>query len=50
MKRLMIYLKGAMVGMIAEYCFRVNFGYLQAFILTALVVGIIIDVIVTWKQ
>lgn len=50
MKRLMIYLKGAMVGMIAEYCFRVEFGYLQAVILTVLVIGIVIDVVVTWKQ
>ena len=50
MKRLMIYLKGGVVGMIAEYCFRVDFGYLQAIILTALIIGIIIDVAVTWKQ
>lgn len=45
MERLSIYLKGALIGMIAEYCFRVDFGYLQGFILIVLVIGMIMDVV-----
>jgi biotin transporter BioY len=48
MKKLTIYLKGGLIGMISEYCFRVEFGYLQGFILSALVIGMIIDVIQNW--
>lgn len=50
MKKLMIYLKGCLIGMIAEYCFRVEFGYLQGFILSALIIGMIIDVVQDWRK
>ena len=41
--KLTIYLKGALIGMISEYVFRVEFGYLQGFILLLLIIGIAID-------
>lgn len=50
MKKLRIYLKGAMIGMIAEYCFRVEFGYLQGFLLITLVIGLILDVVNYWRE
>lgn len=50
MKKLIIYTKGAMIGMVVEYCFRVEFGYLQGFILIVLIIGLIIDVVHTWKE
>ena len=50
MKKLSIYLKGGVIGMIAEYCFRVEFGYLQGFILSTLIVGMIIEVVQDWNK
>lgn len=50
MKKLKTYLWGAMIGMISEYCFRVEFGYLQGFILVILILGMIIDVIESWNK
>ena len=41
--KLTIYLKGALIGMISEYAFRVEFGYLQGFILSLLIIGMAID-------
>ena len=41
--KLTIYLKGALIGMISEYAFRVEFGCLQGFILSLLIVGMAID-------
>ena len=38
MKKLKIYLKGTMIGMIAEHCFRVNLGYLEGFIIGILII------------
>ena len=50
MKRITIYLKGALIGMIAEYAFRVEFGYLQGFILSMLIIGMTIDVVDNWNS
>ena len=50
MKKLEIYLHGFIIGMVAEYCYRVEFGYLQAIILTALVVGMLIDIVESWNK
>ena len=50
MKKLMVYLKGGLIGMITEYCFRVEFGYLQGFILSALIISMIIDVVQDWRK
>jgi hypothetical protein len=50
MKKLMIYLKGGLIGMIAEYCFRVEFGYLQEVILSALIISMIIDIVSDWNK
>lgn len=50
MKKLTIYLKGALIGMIAEYCFRVEYGYLQGFILGILIILMIIDVLNNWNE
>jgi hypothetical protein len=43
MKKLIICLKGALIGMISEYSFRVEFTYLQGFILLTLIISIVID-------
>ena len=50
MKKSSIYLKGILIGMIAEYCFRVEFGYLQGFILSALTIEMLLDVILDLKK
>ena len=50
MKKIKTYLSGGLIGMIAEYCFRVEFGYLQVIILTALVVGMLIDIVESWNK
>ena len=50
MKKSSIYLKGILIGMIAEYCFRVEFGYLQGFILSVLTIEMLLDVILDWKK
>lgn len=50
MKKLICYIKGALIGMIAEYSFRIEFGYLQAFILTMLLLGLALDVIYNWNK
>ena len=50
MKKLHIYLKGILIGMMAEYCFRVEFGYLQGFILSALILEMLLNVIQDWKK
>ncbi len=50
MKKLRIYIKGALIGMIAEYAFRVEFGYLQGFILSMLIIGMSIDVVYNWNS
>jgi len=49
MKKLSIYAKGAMIGMIAEYCLRVEFGYIQAILLTVLLSAAVIDVVQSWN-
>jgi len=45
MKTTGIYIKGMLIGMITEYCFRIDFGYLQGFILFCLVIEMVIKVI-----
>jgi len=50
MKKLQTYIKGGLIGMIAEYCFRVDYSYLQIFILVALVIGMVIEVIQDWNK
>lgn len=50
MKRIVIYSNGFIIGMIAEYCFRVSFGYLQGSILLLLLLRMIIDVIDNWNN
>jgi len=50
MSRITIYLRGAIIGMIAEYCFRVDVGYLQVMILVALITTSVIDIIEHWKD
>jgi hypothetical protein len=50
MNKLRLYVKGFLIGMIAEYGFRVEFGYLQATILTALILEMLIKVIADWKD
>jgi hypothetical protein len=37
MKKLSFYVKGILIGMIGEYCFRIECGYLQIFILSLLI-------------
>jgi len=36
--------------MIAEYGFRIEFGYIQASILVLLIMGAILDIINTWHD
>jgi len=50
MKTLKIYVNGALIGMIAEYCFRVQFGYLQGFILSLLIFKAIIIIYEDFKS
>lgn len=50
MKKLKTYLSGGLIGMVAEYCFRVEFGYLQAITLTTLVIGMLIDIVESWNK
>jgi len=44
MKALRHYIDGSLIGIIIEYCFRVKFGYLQAFILILLISKAIITI------
>lgn len=50
MKKLKTYLNGFLIGMIAEYCFRVEFGYLQVTILVLLVIAMIFDIVESWNE
>ena len=45
MSKLRLYLRGFLIGMIAEYIYRVEFGYLQVTILIALILEMIITVV-----
>ena len=38
MKTLRIYTQGILIGMIGEYCLRIEFGYMQGFILIILLI------------
>jgi hypothetical protein len=44
MKKLNTYLTGILIGMIAEYSLRIEFGYMQGFILLLLIIKMIIDI------
>ncbi len=44
MKKLNYYVNGALIGMISEYCFRVEFGYLQGFILIMLITKMMLEI------
>lgn len=48
--KLICYINGALIGMITEYCFRVNFGYLQGIILLLLITKMIVDIYVPSKD
>ena len=50
MEKSSIYLKGILIGMIAEYCFRVEFGYLQGSLLSLLTLEMLLNVIQDWKK
>jgi hypothetical protein len=50
MKKLSVYMRGFLIGMIAEYSFRVEFGYIQAIILALLITTSLVDVIFSWKD
>ena len=50
MNKLKLYGKGFLIGMIAEYGFRVQFGYIQALILVALILEMFIVVIEGWDE
>ena len=50
MKKLEIYLHGFIIGMVAEYCYRVECDYLQAIILIILVIGMVIDIVESWNE
>lgn len=50
MNKLRLYIKGFLIGMIAEYVFRVEFGYIQATVLVALITEMLIKVIIDWND
>ncbi len=50
MKTLMTYIKGFTIGMIAEYCLRVQYGYLQGVILVCFVLIAIIEIVNDWYE
>jgi len=44
MSKIECYIQGALFGMIAEYCYRVNCGLIEIFTLVVLFISILIDV------
>ncbi len=44
------YIYGALFGMIAEYCYRVNCGAIQLFLLFTLIIIFIIDILEQFKN
>jgi hypothetical protein len=50
MKKLSVYIRGFLIGIIAEYSFRVEFSHIQAIILILLIATSLVDVIFSWKD
>lgn len=43
-------MQGALIGMISEYCFRVEYGYLQGFILFFLALNAFFEIRNNWYK